>query len=68
MPPDMSAGTRVLLLLPSAAVTHGVAISLLWIIGVVLIIAGVISLIRGGVLAGIVLIILGILLGGLNVF
>ena len=68
MRPDMTAGTRVLLLLPTAAVTHGVAIPLLWIIGVVLIIAGVISLIRGGVLAGTVLMILGILLGGLNVF
>jgi hypothetical protein len=57
----------MLILLPLAAVAHGVAIPLLWIIGVVLIVAGIISLLRGGVLAGIVLIIVGILLGGLNV-
>jgi hypothetical protein len=57
-----------ILLLPLSAVAHGVAIPLLWIIGVVLIVAGVVALVRGGILAGIVLIILGILLGGLNVF
>jgi hypothetical protein len=51
-----------------AAVTHGaVVVPLLWIIGVVLLIAGVVALVRGGILAGIVLIILGIILGGLNV-
>ena len=51
-----------------AGVMHGAAIPLVWIIGVVLIVAGVISLVRGGLLAGVVLIILGVLLGGLNVF
>ncbi len=51
------------------AITHGaVVVPLLWIIGVVLLIAGVVSLFRGGLLAGVVLIIVGILLGGLNVF
>jgi len=54
--------------LPLAAVVHGGAVHLLWIIGLVLIVAGVISLLRGGVFAGVVLIILGIVLGGLNVF
>jgi len=38
------------------------------VIGVILLIAGVISLLRGGLTAGVVLILLGILLGGLNVF
>lgn len=52
-----------------AAVTHGtVVVPLLWIIGVVLLIAGVVSLVRGSLIGGVVLIILGILLGGLNVF
>jgi hypothetical protein len=52
-----------------AAVTHGaVVVPLLWVIGVILLIAGVISLLRGGLTAGVVLILLGILLGGLNVF
>ncbi len=55
-------------LLTLAAVTHGVAIPLLWIIGLILIIAGIVSLFRGSVLAGVVLVVLGILLGGLNVF
>ena len=49
--------------------THGaVVVPLLWVIGVILLIAGVISLLRGGLAAGVVLILLGILLGGLNVF
>jgi hypothetical protein len=55
-------------LLTLAAVTHGVAIPLIWIIGVILIIWGIVTLFRGSVLAGVVLIILGMLLGGLNVF
>jgi hypothetical protein len=59
----------VLMLSMFAAVTHGaVVVPLLWVIGVVLLVAGVIALVRGGILAGVVLIILGILLGGLNVF
>lgn len=55
-------------LLPLAAVAHGAAVPLLWIIGLLLIVGGVIYLFRGGVVVGVVLIILGILLGGLNVF
>jgi len=47
---------------------HGAAVPLLWIIGLVLIIGGVVSLFRGGLLVGIVLIIVGVVLGGLNVF
>ena len=47
---------------------HGAAVPILWIIGLVLIIGGVVSLLRGGLLLGIVLIIVGIVLGGLNVF
>ena len=46
---------------------HGAAVPLLWIIGIVLIIAGVVSLVRGSLLGGIVLILIGIFLGGLNV-
>jgi len=42
----------------------------LWIIAVVLVIAGIVTLIRGGVLAGIVLIIVGLLIGpgGVSIF
>jgi hypothetical protein len=39
----------------------------LWVIGVVLLVAGVLVLIRGGIIGGVVLIIIGILLGALNV-
>jgi hypothetical protein len=43
---------------------------ILWIIAVVLVIAGIVSLIRGGVLWGIILIILGLLIGpgGVSIF
>jgi hypothetical protein len=52
-----------------AAVAHGmVIVPLLWIVGVILLVAGVVSLLRGGLVVGIVLIVAGILLGGLNVF
>jgi hypothetical protein len=51
------------------ALTGGAA-TLLWIIAVVLVIAGIATLIRGGVLAGIVLIIVGLLIGpgGVSIF
>jgi len=47
-----------------ASVTVPVTIA----IGAVLIIAGVISLFRRSILLGVVLLIIGILLGGLNIF
>ena len=51
-----------------ASVFNGGAVTVVWIIGIILIIAGVVSLFRGSVLLGIVLIVIGVLLGGLNVF
>ena len=39
-----------------------------WVIGIVLIVAGVVALFRSSMLLGIVLIVIGVLLGGLNVF
>lgn len=43
---------------------------ILWIIAVVLVIAGIVSLVRGQVLTGIVLIIIGLLVGpgGVSIF
>ncbi|HEY7438174.1 MAG TPA: GPGG-motif small membrane protein [Acidimicrobiia bacterium] len=43
---------------------------LLWIIAVILVIAGIVTLFRGGILAGIALIIVGLLVGpgGVSVF
>ncbi len=43
---------------------------ILWIIAVVLVIAGIVQLLRGGVLPGIVLIVVGLLVGpgGVSIF
>jgi len=51
------------------AATDGAA-TLLWILAGVLVIAGIVTLIRGGVLAGIALIIVGLLVGpgGVSLF
>ncbi|HET7308930.1 MAG TPA: GPGG-motif small membrane protein [Actinomycetota bacterium] len=51
------------------AATSG-AVTLLWVLAVILVIAGIVTLIRGGVLAGIVLIIVGLLVGpgGVSIF
>jgi len=51
-----------------AAVVHGGAVPLLWVIGIILIVAGVVALVRRSLLLGVVLIVIGIFLGGLNVF
>ena len=51
-----------------ASVFNGGAVTVVWIIGIILIIGGVVTLVRGGLLLGIVLIVIGVLLGGLNVF
>jgi hypothetical protein len=45
------------------AALSGGAATLLWILAVILVIAGIVSLVRGAVLAGIVLIIVGLLVG-----
>lgn len=51
------------------AQTSGVA-TLLWVIAAVLVIAGIVTIVRGGVLAGIALIVLGLLIGpgGVSIF
>jgi len=48
----------------------GAAWNLLWIIAAIFVIAGIVTLIRGGVLSGIVLIIVGLLIGpgGVSIF
>jgi hypothetical protein len=51
------------------AMTAGAA-TLLWIIAAILVIWGIVTLVRGGVLAGILLIIVGLLIGpgGVSIF
>ncbi len=48
----------------------GSAATLLWIIAAVLVIAGIVTIVRGGVLFGIVLIVVGLLIGpgGVSIF
>jgi hypothetical protein len=48
----------------------GGCVTILWVIAAILVIAGIVTLIRGGVLAGIVLIILGLVVGpgGVSIF
>jgi hypothetical protein len=49
---------------------EGMTDTILWIIAAVLVIAGIVSIIRGGVMWGIILIILGLLVGpgGVSLF
>lgn len=51
------------------ALSSGAA-TLLWILAVILVIAGIVTILRGGVLAGVVLIIVGLLIGpgGVSIF
>jgi len=53
-----------------AQVNEGTTDTILWIIAAVLVIAGIVTLVRGGVLAGAVLIIVGLLIGpgGVSLF
>jgi hypothetical protein len=49
---------------------EGATDTILWIIAAILVIAGIVSLVRGGVIVGIVLIVLGLLVGpgGVSLF
>jgi hypothetical protein len=51
-----------------ASLIHGTATPILWVIGIVLIVAGAVTVFRHRLLLGVVMIIVGIVLGGLNVF
>jgi hypothetical protein len=48
----------------------GAAATILWVIAAILVIAGIITILRGGVIAGIVLIVIGCLIGpgGVSIF
>lgn len=49
-----------------AVLFRGGTAPVVWIIGLVLIIAGVVAMVRRGILLGVVLVVLGIILGGLQ--
>ena len=51
-----------------ASVVHGAAVPILWIVGIIMIVAGAVAIFRSSLLMGVVLIVIGVLLGGLNVF
>jgi hypothetical protein len=44
--------------------------TILWVLAVILVIAGIVTLLRGGIVAGVVLIIVGLLVGpgGVSIF
>jgi drug/metabolite transporter (DMT)-like permease len=51
-----------------ASVIHGTAVPILWVIGIILIVVGAVAIFRRSLLLGVVLVVIGIVLGGLNVF
>ena len=51
-----------------ASVIHGTAVPILWVIGIILIVAGVVAVFRRSLLLGVAMIVIGVVLGGLNVF
>jgi hypothetical protein len=51
-----------------ASVFSGGAVPIVWVIGIILIVVGVVALFRRSLILGVVLIVIGVLLGGLNVF
>ena len=67
--PTEEGGTKVEFLIAAKACGGGVT-TILWIIAVILVIAGIVTLVRGAVLYGIVLIIVGLLIGpgGVSIF
>jgi hypothetical protein len=60
----------MLAMLSMLAADNGGAATLLWILAAILVIAGIVSLVRGAVLAGIALIVVGLLVGpgGVSIF
>jgi len=50
-----------------ASVFNGGAVPIVWVLGIILIVVGVVALFRRSLLMGVVLIVIGALLGGLNV-
>jgi len=58
---------HTILAAPLAAIVHGGATPVVWIIGIILIVVGVVAVFRRSLVMGVVLIVIGILLGGLNV-
>jgi hypothetical protein len=54
----------------SLLAVRGGAAGVLWILAAILVIAGIVSLVRGQILAGVVLIVLGLLVGpgGVSIF
>ena len=51
-----------------ASIIHGTATPILWVIGIILIVVGAVAIFRRSLLLGVVLVVIGIVLGGLNVF
>ena len=50
-----------------ASVFNGGAVPIVWVVGIILIVVGVVAVFRRSRLLGVVLIVIGVLLGGLNI-
>ena len=50
-----------------ASIFNGGAVPIVWVVGIILIVVGVVSIFRRSLILGAVLIVIGVLLGGLNV-
>jgi hypothetical protein len=52
------------------AACTGVGTTIFWVIAAILVIAGIVTMVRGGIVAGIVMIIVGLLVGpgGVSIF
>ena len=60
----------MLMLIAASNGCAGAVATLLWIVAVALVIAGIVALVRGSIVAGIVLIVVGLLIGpgGVSIF
>jgi hypothetical protein len=60
----------MLSLVALVAAAAGSCATILWLIAAILVIAGIVTIIRGGVLAGVALIVIGVLVGpgGVSIF
>jgi hypothetical protein len=50
-----------------ASVFNGGAVPIVWVIGIIMIVVGAVALFRRSLILGVVLIVIGVLLGGLNI-
>ena len=60
----------MLAMLNSVAALSGLGATLLWVVAAILVIAGIVTIVRGSILPGIILIVIGLIIGpgGYSIF